>query len=198
MYYVNFDDHITAPFGLVIDAWPLEKFAAPGSFSSLPVLTILHNAWQSGATRFRSLSDEEWAAWNQARAEGTATSAAVTLAADAVPVEADSSAASGVDAEGAGAGAGADSVATGSNNTEGAATPFATALTPSATAVTPPAPVAGQKRPLIEFFNAVAVPNGSGLQVSKKVCKERSDKGKTRGPRKKSHAGSENTPPTVS
>ena len=44
MYYVNFNDHITAPFGLVIDAWPLEKFAALGSFSSLPVLTILHNA----------------------------------------------------------------------------------------------------------------------------------------------------------
>ena len=70
--------------------------------------------------------------------------------------------------------------------------------TSPATAVALPAPVAGQKRPLIEFFNAVAAPDGSGLQVPKKARKERSDKGKPRGPRKKSLVGSENTPPTVS
>ena len=72
MYYVNFDQHIMLKFGVVLENWPLTKFAAPGSFSTIPILSLLYNAFESGVTRFRSLTDEEWLEWLQAHKAGHA------------------------------------------------------------------------------------------------------------------------------
>ena len=63
MSYVNFDKAITERYGIVIENWPLAKFRAPGEICSRPELEILVTSWTSGATRFRSMSDEEWMAW---------------------------------------------------------------------------------------------------------------------------------------
>ena len=195
MYYINFDEHITNTYGVVLDAWPLQKFAAPGSFNSLPVLTILYNAWQNGATRFRSLSDNEWDAWKKAHADGNTTTPVITLAADAVAIE---------DAHTDTAPTQADApettsttLSTGADSLEAVDAALATAPTPIASASSldaPPTRLAGQKRPFAEFFNAVAAPDGSGLQIPKKTRKVRSDKGKTR----KKAPVSENAPPATS
>ncbi|PIL36587.1 hypothetical protein GSI_00276 [Ganoderma sinense ZZ0214-1] len=86
MYYVNFDQHITVKFGVVLENWPLTKFAAPGSFSAIPLLSLLYNAFDSGTTRFRSLSDEEWLEWLQAYKAGQAPPA-VTASPSGLTVE---------------------------------------------------------------------------------------------------------------
>ncbi|KAI0749113.1 hypothetical protein C8Q74DRAFT_1156238, partial [Fomes fomentarius] len=62
MFYINFEDHITTRFGLVLENWPLKKFAAPGSLSRIE-LEVLLNAWQNGVMRFHDLTDDEWKEW---------------------------------------------------------------------------------------------------------------------------------------
>ncbi|PIL29501.1 hypothetical protein GSI_08309 [Ganoderma sinense ZZ0214-1] len=66
MYYVNFEHHVTFKFGVILECWPLQKFASPSTFSSLPIVNILYSAFESGATRFRTLSDDEWQQWREA------------------------------------------------------------------------------------------------------------------------------------
>ncbi|RDX50670.1 hypothetical protein OH76DRAFT_1348475, partial [Lentinus brumalis] len=63
MYYVNFEEHITLKYGIILVHWPLQKFAAPGSFSSILLLNMLESGFEKGTTRFESLSDAEWTAW---------------------------------------------------------------------------------------------------------------------------------------
>ncbi|KAI0674937.1 hypothetical protein C8Q78DRAFT_965938, partial [Trametes maxima] len=62
MKYVNFDD-LTNAYGIVVEGWPLNKFKAPGNFSSRTELEILLGAWKSGQARFRCLADDEWDVW---------------------------------------------------------------------------------------------------------------------------------------
>ncbi|KAH9894834.1 hypothetical protein C8Q73DRAFT_638972, partial [Cubamyces lactineus] len=64
MFYVNFDEHITMKYGIVIEGWPFpDKFMAPGKFSSVAELRVLLAAWESGTTYFRSMSNSEWQQW---------------------------------------------------------------------------------------------------------------------------------------
>ena len=66
MFYVNFDEHITMKYGIVIEGWPFpNKFMAPGKFSSVAELRVLLAAWESGTTYFRSMSNSEWQQWAQ-------------------------------------------------------------------------------------------------------------------------------------
>lgn len=65
MNYEAYETAIADKFGVIIEHWPLETFAAPGKFCTLVELRTLHNAWASGATRFRKLSDEEFKARKQ-------------------------------------------------------------------------------------------------------------------------------------
>lgn len=85
MWYVNFGHHVTFKFGVLLESWPLEKFASPHSFSSIPILNILYSAFESGATRFRTLSDEEWRQWREASQVG-GSAPAVTAAELLTPV----------------------------------------------------------------------------------------------------------------
>ncbi|KAI0686977.1 hypothetical protein C8Q76DRAFT_635673, partial [Earliella scabrosa] len=62
MFYVNFEEHITARFGIFVKNWPLRKFTAPGSLSRVE-LEVLLKAWQNNVTQFQELSDDEWAKW---------------------------------------------------------------------------------------------------------------------------------------
>ncbi|KAG1869943.1 hypothetical protein F4604DRAFT_1583844 [Suillus subluteus] len=67
MYYVNFDENITAPYGVVLDNWPLKKFASPGDIGSMVEVKIVYNAFRTGATKFRKLTAAEWEDWDETR-----------------------------------------------------------------------------------------------------------------------------------
>jgi hypothetical protein len=67
MYYQNFDTNITAKYAVVIKNWPLSKFCSPGDVGSLNELEILYNAFQSGATYFQHLTDDEFREWMASR-----------------------------------------------------------------------------------------------------------------------------------
>lgn len=63
MFYQNFEEHITRPYRLVIEGWPLGKLCCPSSLRTLAEVEILHQCWNTDATHFRRLSDEEWRVW---------------------------------------------------------------------------------------------------------------------------------------
>ncbi|KAG1819124.1 uncharacterized protein BJ212DRAFT_1298382 [Suillus subaureus] len=63
MYYQNFNRNITQKYHFVLDNWPLSKFIAPSNINSLTELQVLYNAWDSNASCFCKLSDEEYKAW---------------------------------------------------------------------------------------------------------------------------------------
>ncbi|KAL7283094.1 hypothetical protein ACG7TL_002519 [Trametes sanguinea] len=69
MIYATFEESITVKYGVVCERWPLPRFCSPSDISSPVELEILRNAWESGTTRFRSLSNEEWAQWLDAWAK---------------------------------------------------------------------------------------------------------------------------------
>ncbi|KAG1868436.1 hypothetical protein F4604DRAFT_1584827 [Suillus subluteus] len=67
MYYVNFDENITAQHGVVLENWPLKKFASPGDIGSMVEVKTVYNGFMSGATKFRKLMAAEWQEWEEAR-----------------------------------------------------------------------------------------------------------------------------------
>ncbi|KAI0700239.1 hypothetical protein C8T65DRAFT_580487, partial [Cerioporus squamosus] len=62
MFYSSFNEQITLKHGVILENWPIQKFDNPSSLSHLEAEVVLR-ALESGATRFRSLSDDEWATW---------------------------------------------------------------------------------------------------------------------------------------
>lgn len=72
MFYQNFDENITDKYGVVIDRWPLEKFCSPSNIKSKNEVTVLFNAWSSGAACFRRLTSQEWEEWKENRFASTA------------------------------------------------------------------------------------------------------------------------------
>ncbi|KAG1766623.1 hypothetical protein EV702DRAFT_1204089 [Suillus placidus] len=176
MYYQNFDTNITAWYHIIIENWPLEKFCAPGDISSRNELSVLYCAWDSDATRFRRLTDTEFELWeedrfqaalalqNEATVQGTHNEATVegTQPSESSPVTTDTAH---------------------PNNTDPQTQPQLDA-NPRPSGSSQPR---GRKRkaPSAEVLNTVFSSNGDGVPVQKKARKERSDKGKARGPRKK-------------
>jgi hypothetical protein len=67
MAYDRFDELITAKYHVVVKNWPLKKFCNPSAVTSGIELELLCNAWQSGATYFQKLTDEEMEAWENDR-----------------------------------------------------------------------------------------------------------------------------------
>ncbi|KAI9061962.1 hypothetical protein FKP32DRAFT_1574720, partial [Trametes sanguinea] len=64
MFYVNFDEHVTLKYGIVVEGWPFpDKFIAPGKFGSVAELRVLLAAWESGTAYFRSMTNSEWRQW---------------------------------------------------------------------------------------------------------------------------------------
>ncbi|KAI0749934.1 hypothetical protein C8Q80DRAFT_1269728 [Daedaleopsis nitida] len=62
MNYTNFDSAITAKFGVVCENWPIPNFVSPSNMTYMEAEITLH-AFDSGAARFRSLTDTEWKDW---------------------------------------------------------------------------------------------------------------------------------------
>jgi len=63
MVYKSFKEQITRKHGIVIDGWPLPKFENPSAIGSQVEHRTLFNAWQSGAARFRKMSEDEFMNW---------------------------------------------------------------------------------------------------------------------------------------
>ncbi len=72
MFYINFEDHITLKYGIIIKNWPIKRFLAPGKLSRVE-LEVLLNAFQNGSAGFIQLNDEDWTAWRDSYREGRAT-----------------------------------------------------------------------------------------------------------------------------
>lgn len=71
MFYVNFDDHITAKTGVIMEGWPLPKFCNPSEINSTTELRVLCNAWKNGTARFQKMNQEEWERWDTNRLQRT-------------------------------------------------------------------------------------------------------------------------------
>jgi hypothetical protein len=70
MYYQNFDENVTAKYGVIIKGWPLAKFCSPSDVGSRNKLKILLQAWQSSMTHFELLSNDELEEWEKKRIQG--------------------------------------------------------------------------------------------------------------------------------
>ncbi len=206
MFYVNFESRMTAKYGVVVRNWPIRKFTAPGNVNSLPTLSILYNAWRSGATHFHRLDDDQWRQWLDAFSTGDDYEPGVTAEAHIGGVSADGAPIVPQEVEGpypapaptdtgpeppvptpAPTPAPAPTLAV----TTPAPAPTPAPLPPTPPTTAPPAGARGRKRPLeVDFINSGPGTDGAGFVVPKRARKERSDKGK---PRKK-RAAQENSP----
>ncbi|KAG2363362.1 hypothetical protein BDR07DRAFT_1282346, partial [Suillus spraguei] len=67
MYYVKFDENITAQHGVVLENWPLKKFASPGDIGPMVEVKTVYNGFMSGMTKFHKLMAAEWQEWEEVR-----------------------------------------------------------------------------------------------------------------------------------
>ncbi|KAF5338711.1 hypothetical protein D9611_013320 [Ephemerocybe angulata] len=192
MCYTNFHERITVPLRVIVQGWPLKKFASPSDIGSKSDLELLRHAWTNDTAKFVKLDDAEYdelcaqmskrpVAMDDDESEPedqpdhasgpTSTPSAVAIsAADAVQAPV----------------AGSPSPST----PPAVATPIPAAPVPSAASA--PAPPASSAQ---NFILTVQGANGQMVNVATKTRKPRSDKGVKRGPRK----GKENaTAPTAS
>jgi hypothetical protein len=63
MIYKSFDENITRKHGIIIEGWPLHVFDNPSAIGSQVELNVLLKAWQTGATWFCKMTDDEHMAW---------------------------------------------------------------------------------------------------------------------------------------
>ena len=59
MQYTEYADRIALKFGVLLEKWPLQKFTAPGNFSSLATVRIIFNAFNNDVTKFRVLDNDQ-------------------------------------------------------------------------------------------------------------------------------------------
>lgn len=189
MYYQNFDSYITAKFHIILENWPLSKFCAPGDISSRSELTVLHNAWQSGATRFRKLTEAELKDWEDQQFEEALNGRTGDRDEAGLPNGNDNTSNSDNSVSNGDNGTSNNNDTSNSNNGTSNDIPSSD-IPPPTTSATPPETQAqfhqGSKRKArATGVSTVTTTNGSGIAVEKRARKERSDKGQKRGPRKK-------------
>lgn len=63
MQYDRFNDLITQKYGIIVKNWPLKQFRNQSTAATRIELELLFNSWESGATRFQKLSEDEKHAW---------------------------------------------------------------------------------------------------------------------------------------
>ncbi|PCH39059.1 hypothetical protein WOLCODRAFT_44685, partial [Wolfiporia cocos MD-104 SS10] len=63
MFYPNFDEMITAKYGVIHINWPLQKFCSPSNIGSRNELQVLYRAFESGTTYFRLMDPDEFKCW---------------------------------------------------------------------------------------------------------------------------------------
>ena len=185
MQYTNFEQHITRKHGVVVEGWPLPHFRPPSDLSSREELKILITAWETGVAFFRKLSEDELDALFEARFQealaitnqGAEPTAVATTPSSSDDSQAGATISPPVDSEAAAA------LSTTQPSSVGAVPTQASHAVPQP--VSPP--VAGPSTAVQASGQTVLAVSGSSL-VTKRPRKQRSDKGKARGSRKKQHA----------
>lgn len=67
MQYDRFDELITHKHGVIIKKWPLTQFRNPSTAATRIELELLLNSWESDATWFEILPEDEKRAWENER-----------------------------------------------------------------------------------------------------------------------------------
>ncbi|KAI0686685.1 hypothetical protein BC835DRAFT_1420287 [Cytidiella melzeri] len=178
MFYTNFDMHITEKYGIVVVNWPLPQFVAPGSIDSRLELQTLYNAWLSGSTHFRCLSPSETETWMQQR---FSTQVAAALA-TSPPVDQGTP-----DNSSSGTPADAPALLPDTSSTMPASS--STTSVPATSQGTSDLHATLTAMPQTGIFMVSGAP-----LVTQKPRKQRSDKGKKRGPKTKGPTQTEITP----
>lgn len=165
MNYANFATEITAKFGIICEGWPLDKFCPPSAITSRTQLDILCRAWETGVTSFRKLTPEEYEEWSNSRFQAALQQSQTREPQDrTATIQTNTS----VIAH--------DALTITSETAIVAAPPSATM--PETISLHGPAPSASNPAPSVSVMSV----SGTVL-VAKKTRKQRSDKGKPRGPR---------------
>lgn len=163
MNYASFASEITAKFGIVCEGWPLEKFCPPSMITLRVQLDTLCQAWETEVASFRKLSKGEYEKWSSARFQSALQ--------QSLPQEPQITQTS-------------TSVIAHEANILSHTTPPAITASPSESTAAPEAIVL----PLIlppptDIPASMPIMSVSGtVLVAKKTRKQRSDKGKPRGP----------------
>ena len=71
MFYTNFDDNITAKYGVIVKNWPLPVFRSPGDIRTVTELNVLYSAWDSGTAHFYKLTTAEAIEWLNERSKNS-------------------------------------------------------------------------------------------------------------------------------
>ena len=196
MNYVNFETAITAKFGIVLENWPVPKFQSPTNMSHTEA-EICFRSWESGATRFRMLTNDEWAAWLSGRYAAPSVDEPTAPAAyseasptPTTPASATSPAMPPVDIPTAASLNTPNASATPTSEAEVHASTYPAPTTAEKCLVlksnimVPPAKRAHVESTTLNFINSVTPAIGATFMVPKATCKKRSDVGVVRGPRK--------------
>ncbi|KAG1792701.1 uncharacterized protein HD556DRAFT_1238935, partial [Suillus plorans] len=168
MHYHNFDQHITMKHHIIVENWPLAKFCCPGDLNSQTEISVLKSAWDSGATRFRKLTDAEFDEWEEEcfqaalhdgnrGANGNGNEGEEGELENTIPTASIQSSIPSND--------------DGSSPTSSATPDIQSQVAPSRKCTAP-----------IAAISVVTTANGNAMHVPKKARKERSDKGVKRGP----------------
>lgn len=213
MNYVSFEEAMTNKYGIVLRRWPLNYFVCPGQISSVADLEVLYEAFKNDVTTFYKMTPAELDEWRAERARKrlAAQQAADSTTPDAGTSSSPPSTSSRAATPSAATPSSTPSAATSSSTPSTSAAAVEPSATPSASspvanvsratetsgpgvgpqvdapltqiigASSPDAGFAvGDKRPI----EAVFVLTGEHL-VGTKPKRVRSDKGKKRGPNKK-------------
>jgi hypothetical protein len=155
MYYTGFDEHITVKYGLTVKNWPFPEFRSPNDLTIMNDVRILINSLQSGTTHFTKLTDNELEVFRI----------------DFYKTVATAHCSSGSPSTGAGSKCTSQSSNTAAAGMDGPLSrPPLTNITQVASST---------------LATVTASADGQNVQMTTKKRKTRSDKGKSRGPRKK-------------
>ncbi len=181
MVYLDFTGSITDKHGITIENWPLPVLTAPCKVQCKKDLEVLYNSWFSGATYFRRFSQEEFDQWKAARLELHTQSTSTDMATPAAtPEDPDTTMTDQSPAP--------TSEDSHVNMAGQLATPPSTQVStagtggPSNSTITQPPMQPPQGGP--STMTGVMRINAMRLIVPRQPRKERSDKGKKRGPRR--------------
>lgn len=176
MYYVNFEDHITVPYRVVLEGWPVDDFKSPSAFKCLNTVTVIYNCFQSGAAKFRRLSDVEYdkwhAKWLQSKVPGPSNDTDDDTDDEQQP------AATAVEPS--------TSAAEATQSTPVDAAPSQPTGSKKRKAVTGTSSNKKARLPMTtDSVNSITGPSGAPVEAKSATRKERKDKGVKRGPYKK-------------
>lgn len=188
MYYNNFDDNITAKWRIVCEGWPLQKFCSPANLSTRNEVELLLNSWKSGTTKFRRLGDEEFENWEQERFRAAVNEVMgneddtqrSNSNVDSPPTQQREVEQANSPQHAETHPNPASQPASSSSTSAGAKRPSQEPNGPAISKKSKPAPLRGSA-----IINTLTSINGTPINTMKAPRKERSDKGKKRGPRKK-------------